>query len=90
MDGNSITLGANTLHQYIHNWYLQTFSQDYELLCHTAYISDETYSLKSNQIFWETFPGNFILLLWCFLFCKEDVTRLQGALKKLLTNPVKM
>ena len=26
--------------------------------------------------------------LWCFLFCKEDVTLLQGILNKLLTNPV--
>ena len=26
--------------------------------------------------------------LWCFLFCKEDVALLQGALKKLLTSPV--
>ena len=25
--------------------------------------------------------------LWCFLFCKEDVTFLQGVLKKLLTQP---
>ena len=28
------------------------------------------------------------LIFWCFLFCKEDVTLLQGALKKLLTSPV--
>ena len=26
----------------------------------------------------------FCEILWCFLFCKEDVTLLQGALKKLL------
>ena len=26
--------------------------------------------------------------LWCFLFCKEDVTLLQGALKKLLNKAV--
>ena len=24
--------------------------------------------------------------LWCFLFCKEDITLLQGALKKFLTS----
>ena len=29
-------------------------------------------------------------MLWCFLFCKEDVTLLQGALKKLLTSHVIM
>ena len=28
--------------------------------------------------------------LWCFLFCKENVTLLQGALKKLPNSPVIM
>ena len=30
------------------------------------------------------------LHLRCFIFCKDDVTRLEGALKKLLTSPVIM
>ena len=32
----------------------------------------------------------WLRILWWFLFCKEDVTLLHGALKKLLTSPVIM
>ena len=39
---------------------------------------DEVLSMKMKSV------------LWCFLFYKEDVTLLQGALKKLLTSPVIM
>ena len=41
-------------------------------------------------IVYGSLEGNLRVILWCFLFCKEYVTLLQAALKKLLTSPVIM
>ena len=49
----------------------------------TSYFLNKRDYIKINK---HSLAENY----WCFLFCKENVTLLQGALKKLLTNPITM
>ena len=86
------------MHTYIHNRPLQPFSQDYGLASHNTHVVYVSFirewrHLQFNvdyerQIFEKLFSWQ--IYLWCFLFCKEDLTLLEDALKKLLTIPVIM
>ena len=55
---------------------LTTFKDDPDPEPKKIIIGDESFQMSLD--------------LWCFLFHKENVTLLEGALKKLLTNPVVM
>ena len=64
------------IHTYIHNWSLQPFSQDYDLVSHTPYFGcvymiDGNCSLKSTPNDF-TFHGNFI---YSHSFCQKSAER---------------
>ena len=70
---------ASERHTDIHNWPLQSFSQDYGLASHTTHAVNvnfirERRELQFNvdseqQIFWDTFHGNFI---YSQSFCQKS------------------
>ena len=68
------------IHTYIHNWSLQIFSSDCNLVsCPTydvsVYFTHEYWKLKSTLLtnnFWETFHGSFIS---CWSFCQKTAER---------------
>ena len=72
------TSGIITMHTYIHNWPLQLFSQDYDLISHTTYVVcvnfihkwQVTYSLKSLP------KGRYLRnLSWQFIFTHSGFAR---------------